>query len=466
MCMHRIGLAALVALFATTLLPAQQPAVDVGRIVDSAAHAEMRRLRAPGMVVALVGRDSVVARRAYGVANIETGEPMSADMLVSVASVSKLVTAITAVVLSSQNMLSLDAPISTYLPWVAPELGALTMSQLLSHTAGLGERTPSGPVGPGIRMEPVCRAMTGLAIVAPVASAWGYSNSGYVLAGCVIEAVAKAPFPQVVAQTVLGPVGMSRSTYNPLVAMTMRHAQGHDTRTDPATLVRPYNSAPSFAPAGELITTVDDLARLARALLSDGRLGTSRVLPPNVLRTLTKVRGHGGAWINSPRDYGFGLFVRPFHSLLIAEHEGFYAGFGASFSLEVNKGLAAIAVTNGRYSAPMRTTQAALEALAGLRPTPDGAPTITIPAGDSAAAIGRYAALADTVEIATVGARLSLRRGPAVQSIVGRSSDWWALPGYPAYLPHEEAPLEIATRDVHGHVAFIRIGWRLYQRVE
>lgn len=117
---------------------------------------------------------------------------------------------------------------------------------------------------------------------------------------------AGVPYAEAVTQTLLRPLEMSRSTFNPGVAMTYRHAQGHDTRGDAPMVVRPFNSSPSIAPAGDLITTVGDLSRLARALLSDGILDGKRVLPQGLLARLGTVQGRGGPFLAGQRDYGFG----------------------------------------------------------------------------------------------------------------------------------------------------------------
>ena len=435
------------------------------RSIDSVALAELAAWRAPGMVLAIVTGDSIVYTGAYGIANSETGEKMSADMMVSVASVSKMVTATAAAVLAANGKLDLDAPVRTYLPWLAESIGGVSMTQLLSHTSGIDDRTPSVSPEPNGAMSAVCRAMTEGVVMARPSELWSYSNTGYTLAGCVIEAVMRVPFAQAVTQLLFQPLGMTRSTYNPRIAMTYAHAQGHDTRTATPVVVRPYNSQPSIAPAGELITTVGDLARLERALLLDGVVGGARVLPPGILARLSQKHGRGSPFLGDARDYGLGLFLREHRGLRIAEHEGIYGGFGASVALVPDKRIAAIAVSNGRYSAPARTTQAALELATGLQPSTIMTSTMPVSAKDSAAVIGRYARPSDTLTVAAVNGKLTLRQGERSYAIVGLSDGVLTIPGHVPSLPAPASPLELVNSGPDGHPGFVRLSWRAYRRL-
>jgi len=417
------------------------------------------------MVLAVVSKDSTAYITAHGTANAETGEPMDGGMLVSVASVSKLVTATTATILASAGKLDLGAPIRTQLPWLPERLGALTMTQLLSHTAGLSDRTPNVAPSPNGSLEPVCRAMNEGHLIARAGETWSYSNTAYTLAGCVIEVAAQAPFPQTVTQHLFRPLGMTRSTFNPRVAMTYPHAQGHDTRDGTPTVVRPFNALPSIAPAGEVITTVGDLTRLLRALLADGVLDGRRVLPPSVLTTLTAPHGRGSPFLGQQRAYGMGLFLRSHRDIQVAEHEGVYPGFGASVALAADRGVAAIAVLNGRYSAPVRTTQAAIEVATGLTPSTSAPELVEIPARDSAGALGRYVSGSDTLTLAAVSGVLSLRVGSRAHPVRARREGYWEIANFPALLPMPAAPLELTNVDANGRPEFVRLGWRAYRRL-
>jgi CubicO group peptidase (beta-lactamase class C family) len=446
-------------------LAAQGIARADSALIDSVVRAELRAWGAPGLVLGIVRRDSLVFLKAYGIANLETGEPLTTDMLMSVASVTKTVTATVALAQASEGKLDLNSPIRSYLPWTTNRLGALTTSQLLSNTAGLGDLTPELAPQLDGALAPICRAMTDSAFVAEPQATWGYTNSGYTLAGCVIESAGGNPFPLVVAKHVFEPLGMRHSTFDPRVAMTYRHSQGHDTRKKPATVLRPFGTVPFIAPAGELITTVTDLSRLARALLSDGMLEGKRVLPAGVLESLTTVRGRGGAFLGGERDYGYGLFTRTHRGFRIAEHEGIYGGFGASFALAPAHGAAAIAIANGRFASPVRTAQAALEIVAGMRPSARALESPRVSAADSLAMMGRYAAIEDTFELTAHAGQLAFRQGSRLYRVVARPEGHWEVHGYTPYAPLPAVPLEVVRAPGSRSASFVRFAWRVYRRL-
>ena len=435
------------------------------RAIDRIARAELKAFRAPGLVLAVVRQDSVAYLKAYGTADAETGEAMAPEMLVSVASITKLVTATTAAVLAAEGKLDLDAPIQTWLPGLPARLGKLTMTQLLSHTSGLSDQAHPGlpPAGDG-SLAGIGKAFKE-AFLAEPGTQWSYCNAAYTLAGCVIEAVEGKPFPAAVSRILLQPLKLERTTFDPRLALTWPRAQGHDTRGSAAKVARPYNLGPS--PAGGMASTVGDLARLARALMSNGMLDGQRVLPPGVFAKLTRVHGRGGAFLGGERNYGFGLFLREHHGLKIAEHEGLLSGFGASFALAPGRGLAAIAVCNGRLSAPCRTTQAALEIAAGLAPASTEPAYVPIPPMEAARLVGRYSnGAGDGLDIRLVDGNLGAWEKDRLHPILARKEGHLEIQGYPSLLPMPAAPLELIAQDPAKPQELLRVMWGLLRRVE
>jgi CubicO group peptidase (beta-lactamase class C family) len=414
-----------------------------------------------------VWRDGApVVASAYGQANAETGTPMSPEMIGAVASLSKFVTAVAALALVDEGLLDLDRPIRQYLPWVDPSLGTRTTGDLLSNNGGLGEQTPRVPVGIDGSLRAVCEAMTEEAVVAGPRQVWGYSNTGFTLAGCVMEVVAEAPFPQVIQSTVFDPVGMRHSTYSRRWAMTHSHALGHDPREDPPRVVRPFYSNARIGPAGELMSTVGDLNRLAQALMNDGQLDGKRVLPQGLLERLTHPQGSGGPLLNGDRSYGLGLFVREHRGEVIIEHEGIYPGFGASIGMVPSRRLSAAAIANGRYSSPARSVQGALELTLGLEPSRTEPSLSELTAEEFQGAQGTYRGTGSTIELALVGGRPSLIRDSTSYPLWAHPDGHWEVPSDPSLSPIGTNWIEVVREDQTGQVSFIRIAWRLYRRVE
>jgi CubicO group peptidase (beta-lactamase class C family) len=128
--------------FAPTRAFGQAPSSRELSAIRDVAEDRRQAWGAPGLVFSVLRGAGPATAEALGIADVETGMAMDPGMLVSVASVSKLITATTAAVVARQGKVELTVPIRRYLPTLPPRLGALTLEQLLSHTAGLGEGTP------------------------------------------------------------------------------------------------------------------------------------------------------------------------------------------------------------------------------------------------------------------------------------------------------------------------------------
>jgi CubicO group peptidase (beta-lactamase class C family) len=109
--------------------------------LESVVRAELKRTGVPGCAVAVGLGDEAIFAKGFGVANVETGEPVTADMLFRLGSTTKMFTAATLVSLVEAGKVKLDAPIGDYVQGLNPKLARLTSHQLLTHTAGLADET-------------------------------------------------------------------------------------------------------------------------------------------------------------------------------------------------------------------------------------------------------------------------------------------------------------------------------------
>ncbi|HZG07006.1 MAG TPA: serine hydrolase domain-containing protein [Streptomyces sp.] len=229
-----------------------------------------------------------------GVADVETERPRVRPDRFRIGSVTKPFVAVVALQLQQEGRLDLDDPVERWLPGVVRGGGhdgrEITVRQLLNHTSGIHDYvldpeiaekafgkgffehrydtyTPEELVGVAMRHEPFFPPGTG----------WRYSNTNYVLAGMIVEAVTGNPYAEEIERRVLRPLGL-RSTVLPGTRATMPrpHGRGYaplDTGGG-TELVDVTDVNPSIAgAAGEMVSTVDDLHRFLRALL-DGRLLT------------------------------------------------------------------------------------------------------------------------------------------------------------------------------------------------
>ena len=268
----------------------------------------MARAGVPGLALAVVDGDRVVWQQGFGTTDGDGSSPVTVDTIFSTQSMSKVFTA-TAVMRAVQaGLVELDEPITTYLPGFTvhsafephPER-RITLRMLLSHTAGFTHEAPLGnnyEPGPG-SFDAHVRTISDTWLRFPVGTGYAYSNLGIDLAGYILERVYGQPFPAVMQDLLLGPLGMDRSTFDRArVHATDRRAVGH--RDDPVTL---RVDSPVTA-AGGLWASAADLARFLELQLGDGTVGGHTLLDARLMREMRTVPApHGGA----PAGYALGV---------------------------------------------------------------------------------------------------------------------------------------------------------------
>jgi CubicO group peptidase (beta-lactamase class C family) len=314
--------------------PPSTPDVGVAAVI-ARYRAEIPALMAhehvPGLSLAVVDRDRVVWEEGFGSTDTDGGSPVTVDTLFGVESMSKVFTATAAMQTVQAGRLDLDAPITTYLPDFTvhsafethPER-KITLRMLLSHTAGF---THEAPVGNNYEPDPGqfdahVRSISRTWLRFPVGTGVAYSNLGIDLAGYLLERVWDQPFPAVMQRSLLGPVGMDRSTFDRArVDATVDRALGHiDAPVPPPIDI-------GMLAAGGLWASAADLARFLRFQLGNGTVQGHRLLDPALVKEMRTVPApHAGA------PAGFALGVertrwRDGQNLDLFDHSGGGLGF-------------------------------------------------------------------------------------------------------------------------------------------
>jgi CubicO group peptidase (beta-lactamase class C family) len=258
-------------LFATAQAPAAEPSrTDVAAFAARTLDANCDKA-APGMAVLLARGDEVLYRGACGSANLELGVPLSADHVFRIGSVTKQFAAAAALKLVEAGKLSLDDPLTKFVPGY-PGGERVTVRMLLNHTSGLRSYTDVPGVMTG---TPIMRDVTTAELIdtfkaekpdfAP-GEGWHYNNSGYVLLGAVIEAASGKPWHVYLDETFFKPLGMRHTRYgNQQERVIPGHVDGYTFNEDHWARAG-YLSMTQPHAAGALVSTVDDLLTWNRAL--------------------------------------------------------------------------------------------------------------------------------------------------------------------------------------------------------
>src|SRR5262249_42642789 len=159
----------------------------------------------PGLALGVL-RDGGVQAWGFGVASIETRQPVTPDTLFQVGSITKVFTTTVVMQLVDEGRLELDAPVVTYLPELKlsddATTRAVTMRHLLTHTAGFyGDRFDDYGVGDDALAKAVAE-FAALRQYTPPGESWAYCNTGFQLAGRVIERLTDMTVERAIAERV------------------------------------------------------------------------------------------------------------------------------------------------------------------------------------------------------------------------------------------------------------------------
>jgi CubicO group peptidase (beta-lactamase class C family) len=241
---------------------------------------------------------------AQGFADLEKKIPMKADSIFWIASMTKPVTGTAVMMMRDAGKLSVDDPVSKYLPEFKDLKDAsgnevvITLKQCLVHSSGLSEATPleSGDLTTLKELMP-------LIVAKPVqfapGSKWQYSQSGINTAARVVEVVSGQDFATFLDQHLFTPLGMKDTTFYPTDAQARRIAVSY-ARTDAGELEKsglmflgraPVTSRERYPRAnGGLFSTAADYAKFARMILRGGELDGKRYLSEKSVQQMTTVQ--------------------------------------------------------------------------------------------------------------------------------------------------------------------------------
>ncbi|MGA7522148.1 MAG: serine hydrolase domain-containing protein [Acidobacteriaceae bacterium] len=346
---------------------------ELAQKIDAVAENALTTTGVPSASLAIVREGKIVYTKAYGEARLDPNEPAEPHMRYSIGSISKQFTATAMLMLQQQGKLSVDDPVGKYLPELT-EAHEVTIREVLSHTSGYEDYWPEDYLMPPMEKPTTAQHILDVWGKKPLDFApgtkWQYSNTGYVIAGQIVEKVSGEPLMRFLEEHIFHPLDM-KEVWNSDVtklgetdaAGTIRYALG------------PLRPAPKegrgwmFA-AGELAMPAYDLAQWDISVMDRSLLQAQsydQMETPVMLKNGTS------------SHYGLGMFVRDLDGHLELEHSGEVSGFVAENMVFPKDKLAIAVLTNqdasraagviGRELAPLllgvsRTTPTAAESQA------------------------------------------------------------------------------------------------------
>ena len=306
--------------------------------------------RVAGAVVLVMRDGDVVYEKAVGWADAEAKKRMQPDAMFRIASQTKALTTVAALMLMEEGKLALNNPVSRFIPQyalttvatrgengvrlISPANRPITIKDLMTHTAGISYGTDSlvaslyadNGLGPAAgwgwytadKDEPICHTMERLATLPFVrqpgeAFVYGYNTD---ILGCVVERASGVPLDEFIRTRITAPLGMNDTYFFPpaskrdrVVAVYASDSTNHAYRApDNARGQGAYLDGPkkSFAGGAGLVSTTRDYARLLQMLLNGGELNGARILSPATVDLMT-ANQTGTLYTQPGGGQGFGL---------------------------------------------------------------------------------------------------------------------------------------------------------------
>ena len=359
--------------------------------VDQKFREYAERQHMPGFAYGVVVDGELVYAGGFGYANIAGMVPADTKSLFRVASMSKSVTAMAILQLRDAGKLSLDEPITRYLPetraltYLTTDAPEITIRHLLTHSGGLPEDNPWGDRQLADSDEELKELIEGGISFSNVAGLeFEYSNLGFALLGQVVQVVSGMDFREYTKTRIFEPLGMTDTVWEWEGVSPQRLALGYDW-VDDAWVNIPLEHHGAFGAMGGLITSIDDFTKYVALHLSawpprsDPDLGPLKRSslremhqPWRFASLIPDFRYPSGRECPSAAAYAYGLrWMEDCEQRVIIGHSGGLPGFGSNWTMMPDYGLAVMSFDNVTYGGTSTLNTAVLDgiiATAGLEP--------------------------------------------------------------------------------------------------
>jgi CubicO group peptidase (beta-lactamase class C family) len=247
----------------------------------------------PGAAIGVL-REGITTTAYCGVADVISGEPVTADTRFSVGSLTKSMVATVIARLADAGRLALDDPVATRVPELqgAPWATHATLRDLLANRSGLPLRKAFefDFAGMGAEDDVLSRFAARIAEAEATIAVWSYTNAGWCVLGRVVETVTSLPWEKAMRTHLLNPLAMAQTTFA-TEPIDVPRAAGHRVTSDGPVPV-PQLRSRAFGPAGTtMVSTVTDILRFASVHLADPSLALLRES-----RTDIRIHGWFDAW--------------------------------------------------------------------------------------------------------------------------------------------------------------------------
>ena len=318
----------------------------------------MQTWNIPGLAFVVVKNDKVLLAKGFGIREIGKPELVDENTLFGIGSNTKAFTATAVGMLAKEGKISLDDPVTKYLPYFklqqpfATQL--ITIRDLLCHRAGLGSYTGDVLLLSNFTGEDIVRHMAYIQPAYGFRSGYGYSNLMFIAAGQIIETVSGMSWDEFVLSRIFAPMGFKNSVTNSAFFGEQKNvATPHEElRGKLQALVQRTDK--QVGAAGSICASVTDMAQWLRVQLAGGSLNGQYFIDPEIIsethKTHTPIPLDNLDQLLFPTRhfsaYGLGWFLSDLHGKKVIRHTGGVDGMLSSVTMLPEEHLGIVVVTN------------------------------------------------------------------------------------------------------------------------
>jgi CubicO group peptidase (beta-lactamase class C family) len=328
--------------------------------LDQYINSSMKDWKVPGASVAIVRAGAVVYMKGFGVRDIRTKQPVTADTLFDIGSCTKAFTSAAVAMLVDEGKMQWDGKVNTYIPYfhLRDPLADqnVTLRDLLTHRTGVPGADLLWYVNPRASSEDLIRKLAYVQPNAGFRAKFEYQNLMYVAAGVAVGQVAHSTWDEFTQSRLFAPLGMTESDTSATEAEKADdHATPHKENPDGSVIAIPWRNIDSVGPAGSINSSARDMAKWIMFQLGDGTFQGKRLISAENMREMHAPQMLLALDGEIPKvffpdsmqlSYGLGWFVQDYRGHQLIIHAGDIDGFSTMVVLipEIHTGY--FAVTN------------------------------------------------------------------------------------------------------------------------
>lgn len=297
-----------VLLLCSLSVAAQDATALLAQRASSIAQEEISKQGIAGLAISIAIDNKIAVSDAYGFADLENRIPATKSTLFRTGSIAKPITAVGAMALVQQGKLDLDAPVQNYCPAFPRKQWTVTTRQLLGHLAGVHHYKRDGSdflsTKHYAKLTDAFEQFAEDPLEFEPGSKFLYTTYGYNVIGCVIEGASGKDFATTLNELVLRPAAMNSTRTDEVSEIVPARSRPYTHAADRSLRNAPFVDTSNKIPGGGIISTAEDLARLAISLHTNALLKatTAKLMWTSQTTKDGKATGYGCGWNVSEAD--------------------------------------------------------------------------------------------------------------------------------------------------------------------